>query len=272
MDINSNGNTNQQPPPLSLPLPPQPPSQTTTASAATNSDREKYQRLKEKLRLNKLDLKSEKERKQKLYKGLVKLASELKDTKAENEQLKALRRQEDKSWYEGGMWRAPELLPGIATTNATSPDEEKHYHVYGSGTNGTISSDRRRNKNYTVYFPQQSLKKEAVSLSDLFFDLVIVTAFTRVGLAIQDKGKMEIPQFCYFCIFWLIWGKEASFSTRFDTTDLSCQMETLFTCFAVLFGSLGSKSDFDSNECTSVMIVAFFVALLHFMLHLRYVS
>merc|ERR1739844_537806 len=74
-----------------------------------------------------------------------------------------------------------------------------------------------------------ALRKEAVSLSDLFFDLVIVTAFTRVGLAIQDHGSLKLPQFFYFCIFWLIWGKEASFSTRFDTADLSSQIETLLT-------------------------------------------
>lgn len=213
--------------------------------------------------VSRIELKSEKERKQKLYKGLVKLAAELKNSKAQIDQLKSIHTSEEKTWYDGGMWRAPELLPGI--------EHKQQPH---------------------------SFKKEAVSLSDLFFGLVIVTAFTRVGLAIQDLGSLKIPQFFYFCIFWLIWEyvyaasycilttvkslfnfiivallihrrKETSFSTRFDTTDLSSQMGTLLTCFAVLFGSLGSKSDLSSGECTAVMVVALSVALLHFLLHLR---
>ena len=198
---------------------------------------EKITKLKEKLKHNKTELRNEKERKTKLYKGLVKLASEIKDAKDEIKELKSLQNSDERNWYDGGMWRAPELLPRV----------------------------QQQQKNL------QSLRKEAVSLSDLFFDLVIVTAFTRVGLAIQDNGGLRLPQFFYFFVFWLIWGKEASFSTRFDTTDLSSQMETLLTCFAVLFGSLGSKSEFDSIGCTAVMTVALFVALLHFFLHLRYV-
>lgn len=202
-------------------------------------------KLKEKLKQQKKELKDEKEKKNKLYKGLVKIATELKESQSKVEELKSLRGQtndkvallDGRNWYEGGMWRAPELLPGIQ------------------------QQQQRKDP--------QSLGKQAVSLSDLFFDLIIVTAFTRVGLAIQDNGGMKLSQFFYFCIFWLIWGKEASFSTRFDTTDLSSQAETLLTCFAVLYGSLGSKSDFNSNECTCVMIVALFVAMLHFLLHLR---
>ncbi len=183
-----------------------------------------------------MELKSEKERKQKLYKGVVKLASELNASKAQIDELRSLQASAEKTWYQGGMWRGPELLPGI------------------QGRQQPLA-----------------LKKEAVSLSDLFFDLVIVTAFTRVGLAIQDTGSLKVPQFFYFCIFWLIWGKEASYSTRFDTTDLSSQMGTLLTCFAVLFGSLASKSELDSGECTAIMVVALSVALLHFLLHVRYV-
>lgn len=132
------------------------------------------------------------------------------------------------------MWRKPQVLPGIQHNNEQKP-----------------------------------MKKEAVSLSDLFFDIIIVTAFTRVGHAILANGEMRLPQFCYFFVFWLIWGKEASFATRFDTTDLSSQTSTLLTCFAVLFGSLSSTSNFDSHDCTRMMVVALAVAMLHFFLHLR---
>ena len=237
----SNSNTN---------LPPSTTTNTSTSSPMT-LERKKYLKVKEKLRHRKIELKTEKESKIKLYKGLIKLASELKQTKGQLDAMKLIQSQEDKTWYQGGMWRGPELLPSIAA-KATQQQQQLQ-------PGQTLQPTQ-----------PPALNKEAVSLSDLFFDLVIVTAFTRVGLAIQDTGSLHLPQFFYFVIFWLIWGKEASFSTRFDTTDLSSQMSTLLTCFAVLFGSLGSKSDFDSGECTSVMVVALFVALLHFFLHLRY--
>jgi len=88
-------------------------------------------------------------------------------------------------------------------------------------------------------------------------------------VAIQDRGGLEPASLSYFIVFWLIWGKEASFSTRFDTTDLSSQVETLLTCFAVLFGSLSSTAPFNSGDATRMMVLAAFVALLHFFLHMR---
>lgn len=231
---------------------------TATASSNSNSNslhpepepapltpsRQKAARLKEKLTKTRDDLQLEKQMKHRLYKGLVKLASELKDARTECKELIQQRETEDKNWYEGGMWRGPELLPGIRAV-------ARKRMVTGQKS----VPDKRG--------------KDAVSLSDLFFDLVIVTAFTRVGVAIQDRGALDGPSLAYFCMFWLIWGKEASFSTRFDTTDLSSQVETLLTCFAVLFGSLSSTAMFDSGDATRMMVVAAFVSLLHFFLHLR---
>jgi hypothetical protein len=200
--------------------------------------------MKAKLTKARNDLHTEKQLKQRLYKGLVKLASELKDARTECNELIQQREDEDKNWYDGGMWRGPELLPGIRAVARQRME-----------TGQKSVPDKRG--------------KDAVSLSDLFFDLVIVTAFTRVGVAIKDRGGLDGASLAYFCIFWLIWGKEASFSTRFDTTDLSSQVETLLTCFAVLFGSLSSTATFESGNATRMMVVAAFVALLHFCLHLR---
>ena len=104
-------------------------------------------KLKEKLHNVKQELHAEKSVKNKLYKGLVKLASELKDARTEAKSLKENLHAEHRSWYEGGMWRAPELLPQVA----------------------------ERNKEPDTVAPKRG--KDAVSLSDLFFDLVIVTAF-----------------------------------------------------------------------------------------------
>lgn len=194
----------------------------------------KLAKAEEELEQAQQQIATEKATKRKLYSSLVKLANELKKTRDETKGLVAAAKYADKSWYEGGIWREPRLLPGI---DAPTPSKRP--------------------------------LKDAVSLSDLFFDLVIVTAFTRAGDAVADRGMVDGPTLAYFAIFFTIWQKEASYSTRFETTDLSAQMETLLTCFAVLFGSLSTTKPFQSNDGTRMMMVAAFVAILHFFLHVR---
>jgi hypothetical protein len=117
----------------------------------------------------------------------------------------------------------------------------------------------------------------AISLSDLFFNLVIVTAFTRVGVAISQQSAQQhallsddsISSLLYFAVFWNVWSKEASYSTRFDTTDLSATVETLITCFGVLFASLSVHAPINSTDGTRIMMMAAFVAGLHCFLHIR---
>jgi len=140
----------------------------------------------------------------------------------------------DKTWYEGGLWRAPEILPGVATT--------------------------------TQKFTRQ---REAISLSSLFFHLVIVTAFTRVGVAISNEGFLGVDSLIYFAVFWSVWKKEDGYSTRFDTTDLSAQLETLLTCFAVLFATLSVQAPIASTDGTRIMMMAAFIAGMHCLLHVR---
>jgi hypothetical protein len=90
-----------------------------------------------------------------------------------------------------------------------------------------------------------------------------------VGAAIQDRGGIDLPILAYFAVFWMIWKKEESYSTRFDTTDISSHLTTLSVCFALLGGSLSAYSTFDSGGCTRIMGVAGFSALLHVVLHVR---
>jgi low temperature requirement protein LtrA len=104
----------------------------------------------------------------------------------------------------------------------------------------------------------------------LFFNLVIVTAFTRVGLAITNSGQVTASSFLYFAVFWTIWSKEASYSTRFDTTDLSAKAGQLVTCFAVLFASLSVSTPMDQpGGSTRIMMMATSIAVLHFLLMAR---
>ena len=90
-----------------------------------------------------------------------------------------------------------------------------------------------------------------------------------MGAAIEDRGGLDLPLLAYFAIFWQIWSKEASYSTRFDTTDISSHLETLLACFTLLGGSLSASSNFRSDGCTRIMGMAPFVAFLHAALHAR---
>lgn len=171
-------------------------------------------------------LMQEKEGKRKLFHALVKLVSELKIYKT-----RAFNDFDNQAWYEGGLWRAPKVLPNIET--------------------------QQKNKN------QGARARQAVSLSDLFFNLVTVTAFTRVGLAVTKTGTVTMDSFLYFAVFWTIWSKEASYSTRFDTSDLSAKAATLVTCFAVLFASLSASAPMGSEGGSRIMFAGAFCSLLH---------
>jgi hypothetical protein len=214
----------------------------------------------------------EKAGKRKLFHSLVKLATELKRVQSDAVPLQEQAAYANRAWYQGGMWRPPKVLPAVQQHNTN-----------------------KKNARTATNQNQRARLREAISLSDLFFNLVIVTAFTRVGLAIaqdtlgggggssgsggsdannNDDGVratfgLTPSTFLYFAIFWTIWSKEASYSTRFDTTDLSAQLETLVTCFAVLFASLSVSAPLNSPGGTRIMIMAAFCALLHFGLYVR---
>lgn len=188
-------------------------------------------------------IKNEKAGKRKLYHSLVKLAEELKRLRTESKALQDQAEYANQTWYEGGIWRAPQLLPGV--------DQEHPGNV----------------------LPQQRTRlRQPVSLSDLFFNLVIVTAFTRVGIAMTNAGRVSGESILYFAVFWTIWSKEASYSTRFDTTDLSAKMITLLNCFAVLFASLSVSSSIETEGANRIMIMSAFCSLLHFVLMSRVFS
>ncbi len=185
-------------------------------------------------------VKNEKAGKRKLYHSLVKLAEELKRLRTESKALQDQAEYANQNWYEGGIWRAPQLLPGV---------------------------DRESPGNILPY--QRTRLRQAVSLSDLFFNLVIVTAFTRVGVAMTNSGRVTGESILYFAVFWTIWSKEASYSTRFDTTDLSAKMITLLNCFAVLFASLSVSSSMETEGANRIMVMAAFCSMLNFALMAR---
>jgi hypothetical protein len=188
-------------------------------------------------------LRNEKAGKRKLYHSLVKLADELKKLRSTSKSLQEQAEYANQTWYEGGIWRPPQLLPGVDQDNTG-----------------------------TMLPAQRSRVRQAVSLSDLFFNLVIVTAFTRVGVAITNSGQVTGESILYFAVFWTIWSKEASYSTRFDTTDLSSKVITLLNCFAVLFASLSVSSNIQTEGANRIMIMSAFCSMLHFVLMARVFS
>lgn len=239
--------------------------------------------LEEQLATAKEQIAQEKAGKRKLFHSLVKLANELRRTRNESVPLVEQKRYQERSWYEGGMWRAPQVLPalggdlmssgsrtkatGTEAEGATGADAPSATNTSAQAEPGVDALSRRATRPALAH--RTTRIRGAISLSDLFFNLVIVTAFTRVGVAISESGQIDFSSFCYFFIFWSVWNKETSYSTRFDTTDLSAQMTTLFTCFAALFACLSVQSPINSIDANRVMIMAGSVALLHCALHAR---
>ncbi|KAI2505994.1 Bacterial low temperature requirement A protein (LtrA) [Fragilaria crotonensis] len=181
----------------------------------------------------KVQVKDEKAAKRKLYASLVKLAQEFKRLRTEVQPLKDAMDYANRPWYEGGMWRHPSILPGAASQQV------------------------------------KSILREATGLSGYFFNLVIVTAFSRVGISIAENRSLSVDSLLYFAVFWMIWTKDLAYCTRFDFTDLSFELVNLLTCIAVLFGSLSTSAEIDTEGGMCVMIMAAFVAILHSLLHLR---
>lgn len=199
-------------------------------------------KLEERLEKSKSQVQQEKAGKRKIFHSLVKVANELKRSRQESVPLLEAQEYANQRWYEGGLWRNQvQVLPGVKT--AMTEDPRSMVTRLRGG--------------------------EAVSLSDLFLDLVIVTAFTRVGQAISNNQGLDVTTALYFAVFWSVWSKEASYSSRFDTTDLSAKMETLLTCFAVLFGSLSVSYPINSPDATRIMMTAAFCAILNCLLHVR---
>ena len=229
---------------------PQSGSNKNSSSSNKNSSKRKKKRFspdmstmstEEKLAAVRQQFEDEKQGKLQLFRAFQSVSHELGRTRDdlaraldESAPLMEQREYADRNWYDGGLWRAPSVLPGV----------------------------------YSQSFRASRLR-EVISLADLFFGLTIVTAFTRVGVAISTAGFVDLHSLLYFAVFWTVSGKEASYSTRFDTTDLSANAVTLVTCFAVLFASLSVQQPINSVDGNRIMIMAAFVAALHILLYMR---
>jgi hypothetical protein len=204
---------------------------------SSSKKKKKPATVEEELAQAKAQIAHEKAGKRKLFHSLVKLANELRRVRTKSSPLLAQRDFEEQPWHQGGIWRAPTLLPGVLQEN---------------------ESQKRT-----------MTRRPALSLSSLFFNLVIVTALTRVGVVISQMGYIDLPRVFYFAIFWTIWSKQASYNTRFDTSDVSATIVTLVTCFAILFASLSVPQPLDTEDASRILACAAFCAGLHALLHVR---
>ena len=120
----------------------------------------------------------EKAAKRKMYSYLVKIADELKALRNESEQLIKAADYARKAWYEGGMWRGPNVLPGLGGGGGEGPPAA----ATGARNTGATGGMIREGGQVSSGMPGPTMVPRApVSLSDLFLDLVTVTAFSRVG-------------------------------------------------------------------------------------------
>lgn len=101
-------------------------------------------------------LQREKLAKRKMYGYLVKIADELKALRNESEQLIHAAEYAQRAWYEGGMWRGPNVLPSGLPGGGGGNN-------CGGGSNAGIAG----NNNGPAMVPRAH-----VSLTDLFVDIV----------------------------------------------------------------------------------------------------
>ncbi len=120
----------------------------------------------------KQSLQREKAAKRKMFGYLVKIADELKVLREESDHLRNAADYSRKAWYEGGMWRGPNVLP-TAAVSSSSPNISLHKDVGSSGIggdgyySGVGGNENNNNNNATNMVP-----RAPVSLSDLFLDMV----------------------------------------------------------------------------------------------------
>lgn len=126
----------------------------------------------------KASLQREKAAKRKMYSYLVKIADELKTLRNESEQLIHAAEYARKAWYEGGMWRGPNVLPAAAGLGSPSKLQQQMHGGGGvSGGNADSSSQGGGNANNNEgvgagpaggMAGPTMVPRAPVSLSDLF--------------------------------------------------------------------------------------------------------
>ena len=80
--------------------------------SSTQSD-ENSEKTKKDIPYYKKEVKKEKAGKRKLFLSLVKLAEELKRVRKNTAGLEENAQYRNQAWYEGGLWRAPQVLPEV---------------------------------------------------------------------------------------------------------------------------------------------------------------
>lgn len=122
----------------------------------------------------KTSLQREKAAKRKMYSYLVKIADELKTLRNESEQLIQASEFARKAWYEGGMWRGPNVLPGAAGIMMVNSNHGTSSPAGNNTDNSSTAGQDGNNNNEgtPVGGGPMLVPRSPVSLSDLFLDIV----------------------------------------------------------------------------------------------------
>jgi len=121
----------------------------TEAQPVVDDDEDELSRLRSQIQ-------REKAAKRKMYSYLVRIADELKALRAESDQLIDAADYARKVWYDGGIWRGPNVLPMAGGSGR-------------SGTNTPTAADGGGGERGAV---GALVPRAPVSLSDLFLDIV----------------------------------------------------------------------------------------------------
>lgn len=257
-------------------------SKSSKKSSTTPTDKSKMGRERLVRHLNRAEkdlahakqsVKTEKEAKRKLYSSLVKIAQELEKTKTEHAELQAI--VETNASLEAKMNTAANISSNVGGVFSSRSVRSSDNFLYELSSQPVFWREPQLLPGLTEYSSSKNRSlqlSEEISFTDLFLDVVVVTGFSRVGFSIHDYG-LNWAAFAFFCIFLQIWGKEAAYSTRFDTTDSASIIITLLNSFLILFGTISADSDtFQSEDGTRMMMVAASSSFLYLLQHVKIVS
>jgi len=235
------------------------------------------------------ELRNEETAKRKLYGSLMKLANELRKAKTDssltNTQL--LFSNQEKHIIPvrpNGIWGSCRLLPDLIDFSLSRRLRQEHEDMQHIALNTTTSTSpgKTLNEDYRtqlVSLPSNTLSNTNISYTstiDIFFHLVIALAFSRVGSTIVLRSEIsdnnassspaiDLYALTSFTVIWLIWSKEASYTSRFDSRiDGLSFFFTLSTSLAVLLATFTMQ---DNNSC--IMSMAAFVSIIDFCRHAR---
>lgn len=114
----------------------------------------------------------------------------------------------------------------------------------------------------------QDLEREG-SWSELFFDLIFVTAISRLGELYREGSLPGREYILLFTIVWVYWWQSSEFMNRFHSDDLSSKLYLLLFQGSLVGIALNVEGAIDGDNSHAFVCFAAMINLIHLLTYLR---